>query len=109
MAIEYFDMNPEFQAKKYAFKCHRKGDKAFPVNAIAFHPAYGKNSNHGTFFFPSLSVVLIIGTFATGGCDGIVNIWDAANKKRLSQLHPYPTSISSLAFRFGSIQSHSLS
>jgi hypothetical protein len=35
-------MSPEEQAKKYAFKCHRKGDKAFPVNAIAFHPGFGK-------------------------------------------------------------------
>lgn len=27
------------------------------------------------------------GTFASGGCDGIVNIWDGANKKRLSQVY----------------------
>ena len=31
------------------------------VNAIAFHPIYG--------------------TFATGGCDGVVNLWDPLNKK----------------------------
>lgn len=39
------------QAKKYAFKCHRRSengrDTVYPVNAIAFHPLYG--------------------TFATGG------------------------------------------
>jgi hypothetical protein len=29
-----------------------------------------------------------------------VNVWDGENKKRLSQLHPYPTSIASLAFRY---------
>lgn len=42
-------------------------DVIYPVNAIAFHPKHG--------------------TFATGGSDGIVNIWDGANKKRLCQLH----------------------
>lgn len=50
----------------------------YPVNAIAFHPVYG--------------------TFATGGSDALVNIWDPANKKRLCQFHKYPTSISALAF-----------
>lgn len=35
------------------------------MNTIAFHPLHG--------------------TFATGGCDGIVNIWDGENKKRLYQ------------------------
>jgi len=51
--LEYFDMNPETQRKKYAFKCHRNKDEdteyVYPVNAIAF------NSNHNTF--------------ATGGSD----------------------------------------
>lgn len=41
----------ESQDNKYAFKCHRKGDQVFPVNAMAFHPVYG--------------------TFATGGCDKV--------------------------------------
>lgn len=45
---------------------------------MAFHPLYG--------------------TFATGGGDGIVNIWDGKNKKRLAQLRKYPTSIASLSF-----------
>lgn len=48
------------------------------------------------------------GTFATGGCDGNVSIWDGANKKRLSQLHQYPTSIASLAFRLGGLSSSHL-
>ncbi len=26
------------------------------------------------------------GTFATGGCDGFVNVWDGNNKKRLYQV-----------------------
>ncbi|XP_016111096.1 mitotic checkpoint protein BUB3 [Sinocyclocheilus grahami] len=41
---------------------------------------------------------LIHNTFATGGSDGFVNIWDPFNKKRLCQFHRYPTSIASLAF-----------
>lgn len=80
--MEYFDPSPEAQARKYAFKCHRKTtnsvDTVYPVNAIAFHPGFG--------------------TFATGGCDGVVNIWDGQNKKRLCQFPSYPTSIASLAF-----------
>lgn len=70
------------QKKKYAFKCHRlKGDgieQVYPVNAISFHGVHN--------------------TFATGGSDGFVNIWDPFNKKRLCQFHRYPTSIASLAF-----------
>lgn len=27
------------------------------------------------------------GTFATGGCDGYVNVWDGINKKRLYQVN----------------------
>lgn len=82
IAVEMFDPIPEVQKKKYAFKCHRvkEGDKEIihPITAIAFHQTYN--------------------TFATGGCDGIVNIWDGFNRKRLAQLSKYPTSISSLAF-----------
>ena len=32
------------------------------------------------------------------GGDGIVNVWDGINKKRVLQIAGYPTSISSLAF-----------
>jgi WD40 repeat protein len=41
-------------------------DVVYPVNAMAFHEPYG--------------------TFATGGSDGVVNIWDGNNKKRLFQV-----------------------
>ena len=82
VAVEYFDPAPEVQKKKYAFKCHRVKEgsieKVFPVHAIAFHQGYN--------------------TFATGGGDRGVNIWDGYNKKRLCQIRNYPTSISSLAF-----------
>lgn len=82
VAMEFFDMSVSGQAKKYAFKCHRKSeagrDTVYPVNAIAFHPIYG--------------------TFATGGCDGYVNVWDGDNKKRLYQYSKYPSSIAALSF-----------
>jgi len=82
VAVEYLDPSPEAQKKKYAFKCHRikeEGvEKIYPVNAIAFHPRHH--------------------TFATGGSDGFVNVWDGFQKKRLCQLHSYPSSIASLSF-----------
>jgi cell cycle arrest protein BUB3 len=53
VAVDYFDMNPDVQRKKYAFKCHRNKENGieiiYPVNAIAFHNVYN--------------------TFATGGSD----------------------------------------
>eukprot|EP01134_Creolimax_fragrantissima_P004533 CFRG4533T1 len=84
VAVEFLDPRKEIQAKKYAFKCHRiknpqtKEEMTYPVNAVAYHPKYG--------------------TFATGGSDGFVNIWDGDNKKRICQLHRYKTGISSLSF-----------
>ncbi|XP_016323837.1 mitotic checkpoint protein BUB3 [Sinocyclocheilus anshuiensis] len=82
VAVEYLDPSLEVQKKKYAFKCHRLKEngieQVFPVNAISFHSVHN--------------------TFATGGSDGFVNIWDPFNKKRLCQFHRYPTSIASLAF-----------
>ena len=85
VAIEYMDENDIALAqgkKKYAFKCHRVGDVVYPVNAVAFHPTFG--------------------TFATGGCDGQVVLWDAKHKKRLVALPRLATSISALAFSKGS-------
>jgi cell cycle arrest protein BUB3 len=63
-------------------QCHRKTENGkqvlYPVNCLAFHPRYG--------------------TFATGGCDGLVNVWDGANKKRISAYPAYATSVAALAF-----------
>lgn len=84
VAIEYFDMSSKSQQRKYGFKCHRKpsitgdGDDVYPVNALSFHPIYG--------------------TFASGGSDGTVCIWDGINKKRLKQYSNLPCGISSLSF-----------
>ncbi|TRY59394.1 hypothetical protein DNTS_004304 [Danionella cerebrum] len=82
VAVEYLDPSLEVQKKKYAFKCHRLKEngieQVYPVNAISFHGLHN--------------------TFATGGSDGFVNIWDPFNKKRLCQFHRYPTSVASLSF-----------
>lgn len=84
VAVEYLDPSPAVQKQRYAFKCHRSKDPTtgldiiYPINAISFHQKYN--------------------TFATGGSDGFVSIWDGKNKKRLVQFHKYPTSISSLSF-----------
>ena len=82
VAVEYVDPSAEAQQRKYAFKAHRMQvggvDTCFPVNAIAFHPRHG--------------------TFATGGCDGNVYVWDGDKKKRICVLRRYPTSIAALAF-----------
>ncbi|GJP31618.1 hypothetical protein CLOM_g14475 [Closterium sp. NIES-68] len=80
--MEFFDPAEAAQAKKYAFKCHRRSeggrDTVFPVNTIAFHPIYG--------------------TFGTGGCDRCREHLDGNNKKRLYQYAKYPTSIAALSF-----------
>lgn len=65
---------------------------------------YSKSSGSASYLFlfsyynRSNKLYYSYGTFATGGCDGMVNIWDGANKKRLCQFHRYPTSISSMDF-----------
>ena len=82
VAVEYVDPSEEAQQRRYAFKCHRGTvggvDTAFPVNALAFHPIHG--------------------SFATGGADGNVHVWDGAKKKRICSLRRYPTSVACLAF-----------
>jgi cell cycle arrest protein BUB3 len=68
-------VHTDLQAKKFAFKCHRRKvgevEHVYPVNSIAFHPVFG--------------------TFATGGCDGIVCTWDAVNRRRVWQFKQYPS------------------
>lgn len=80
VALDYFD--DADASLRFAFKCHRRTEGGtelvFPVNALAFHPT--------------------LGTFATGGCDGCVNVWDGAAKRRVCVLPKYPTSIAALAF-----------
>ncbi|KAI8374553.1 WD40-repeat-containing domain protein [Radiomyces spectabilis] len=82
VALEFFDQSPEVQAKKYAFKSHRQTinetEIVYPVNALAYHPIHG--------------------TFASGGSDCVVSIWDGVHRKRIRQFPRYPDEISSLAF-----------
>ncbi|KAK2594247.1 mitotic spindle checkpoint protein Bub3 [Conoideocrella luteorostrata] len=84
VAVEWFEDTAESQARKYAFKCHRQaapdgdGDVVYPVNALAFHPVHG--------------------TFASGGGDSTVALWDAEAKRRLKQYQKFPNSVAALAF-----------
>ncbi|KAI6656000.1 Mitotic checkpoint protein BUB3 [Oopsacas minuta] len=85
VAVEYLSgtTSEEHDIKdRYAFKCHRvkEGGKEYiyPVYSISFHQQHN--------------------TFATGGGDGLVNVWDRFNKKRLCQFAQYPADISSLSF-----------
>ncbi|KAI9216489.1 quinon protein alcohol dehydrogenase-like superfamily [Blastocladiella britannica] len=71
-------------ARRFAFKCHRVTrdgtEFVYPVNAIAFHPRHPM-------------------TFASGGADGTVGLWDGIKRKRIRLLlKDQPTSISSLSF-----------
>lgn len=81
VALEFVDAEVA-QARKYAFKCHREKvggvDTAYPVNAIAYHPVHG--------------------TFATGGADGAVHVWDGERRKRVCSLKKAATSVAALAF-----------
>lgn len=79
VAVEYLDE----ANKKFAFKCHRKVEQGveyvYPVNALAVHPKYG--------------------TFATGGSDSTVCVWDGGNKKRIKEfVMPEKTGVSALSF-----------
>lgn len=83
VAVEWFDASAESQARKYAFKCHRQTDTngtdvVYPVNALAFHPTFG--------------------TFASGGGDSSVALWDAEAKRRMKVYQKFPDSIAALAF-----------
>lgn len=82
VAVEWFDPSNDSQARKYAFKCHRQPegdvDVVYPVNAIAFHPIHG--------------------TFATGGGDGVVAIWDAIAKRRIRIYPKVTSSVAALSF-----------
>ena len=78
VAVEYTSN----QDSNYVFKCHRvvsnDTETVYPVHAIGIHPIHD--------------------TFATGGGDGSVSIWDSKNKKRIRNFNGYETSISALSF-----------
>lgn len=90
VGVEWFD--PDYNNEnKYAFKCHRQTsttttdegqeesvDIVYPVNALAFHPVHG--------------------TFATGGGDGVVALWDAKTKRRVRQYQKLGASVAAMDF-----------
>ncbi|KKK12409.1 hypothetical protein P175DRAFT_039646 [Aspergillus ochraceoroseus IBT 24754] len=82
VAVEWFDPSSDSQARKYAFKCHRQVsddvDVVYPVNSLAFHPVHG--------------------TFASGGGDGVVALWDGIAKRRIRQYQKYPSSVAAVSF-----------
>lgn len=83
VAVEWFDPSATSQARKYAFKCHRQTspegvDVVYPVNTLAFHPIHG--------------------TFASGGGDGFVALWDGVAKRRIRQYQRYAASVAALSF-----------
>ena len=82
IAVEYFDPDPSSQSQKYAFRAHRQNvdgvDCVYPINALAYHPIHN--------------------TFASGGSDSFISIWDHTAKKRMKLYSKYPTAISALQF-----------
>ena len=87
VAVEFLDPSDQSQARKYAFKCHRQKSKnaagdeedvVYPVNAISFHPRYK--------------------TFASGGGDGVISVWDLKAKKRVKQYPSVGSEVQILAF-----------
>lgn len=82
VAVEWFDPSSESQARKYAFKCHRQTsdgvDVVYPVNCLAYHPRFG--------------------SFASGGGDGVVALWDGIAKRRIRQYQKFPASVAAVAF-----------
>jgi len=65
VAIHHVDA--AYEAKNFAFKCHRIKNNVYAINDIAFHP---------------------LNTFATAGSDGSFNLWDKDSKQRLKALKP---------------------
>ncbi|RVW72410.1 Mitotic checkpoint protein BUB3.1 [Vitis vinifera] len=87
------------------WKIERKG--SLSNGRVAWHGSSGDGGQLVTFFgvcgngklcWLLGGMVGCYGTFATGGCDGFVNVWDGNNKKRLYQYSKYPSSVAALSF-----------
>jgi len=83
--IAYDTLDTATQSQNYAFRAHRvenpvtKVSTVYPVNTLAFHPIHG--------------------TFASGGGDGSIAIWDPSARKRVKYYAPeFGGSIASLGF-----------
>lgn len=75
VAVEWLDNSGK---DSFSFRCHRLDGLAFPVNCVAHNKRYG--------------------SFATGGGDGHVAVWDGEARKRIAQFSRYPTSVASIDF-----------
>jgi hypothetical protein len=89
VAVEYIKSSQKHNS--FSFRCHSRiqglKELIFPVNTIAFNSHFvgHSNNNNGAT------------TFATGGSDGVVNIWDSGSKKKLAS-QKFSEPISSIAF-----------
>ena len=106
--------------RKFSFKCHRKSvdgvEHIYPVNDFAFHPMSVPPHMLSVAFacvdpdrqsepLPEHFLARALhsparqgrmhanryNTFASGGCDGAVYMWDWENKRRLSVLGQFAT------------------
>jgi cell cycle arrest protein BUB3 len=80
--IAYDFIDPSKQSQNYAFRAHRvenaQGNTVYPVNTLAWHPVHG--------------------TFASGGGDGTIAMWDPVARKRVKFYSDFGGSISCLDF-----------
>ncbi|EMC91984.1 hypothetical protein BAUCODRAFT_39139 [Baudoinia panamericana UAMH 10762] len=93
--VEWFD--PERQKDTYAFKCHRHvhesiADPADPDLGLTESELAEAKANPSKAYLEDLELVYPLnalafhplhGTFATGGGDGLVYVWDREAKKRV--------------------------
>ncbi|CAM6032020.1 unnamed protein product [Sphagnum compactum] len=76
VGIQYFE--DKKSSENFAFRCHRTGSNAFPVNVLAVHPTYG--------------------SLGTGGADGSYCVWDKDSKSRLFMVSDLGSPITGLCF-----------
>ncbi|XWS39874.1 hypothetical protein CRYUN_Cryun18bG0092000 [Craigia yunnanensis] len=85
------NMSQPEQRRESSLKYQTRCVRCYPNGTGMLLSAIGNLRLDGTLY-------IHYGTFATGGCDGFVNVWDGNNKKRLYQYSKYPTSIAALSF-----------
>ncbi|XP_028548528.1 mitotic checkpoint protein BUB3.1-like isoform X2 [Dendrobium catenatum] len=92
------NMSQPEQRRESSLKCQTKCVRCYP-NGTGFALSSVEGRVAMEFFdLSEASQSKKYGTFATGGCDGYVNVWDGNHKKRLYQYSKYPSSIAALSF-----------